>query len=224
MNTVVLVPYRGDNGGRRDQLWAFTRKWFDQHLDWGIRVGCSPPGPFNRSAAINQAARGDWDVAVIHDADTIVPAHQLTAAVSVTADTNRLTFAFTTVVDLSQTCTDHLLATNSIDLEHLGIDGTRTAPLATQSSALAITRDLWDRVGGFDEHFVGWSAEDNAFCKAATLHGGEPHRIPGHAFHLWHPPGRPPGNDPNYVNNQRRWRHYHAARTVEQLQRVQVLR
>lgn len=218
MSTRILVPYRGDDGGRRDELWAFTRKWFD-HLHYDIVLGGSPPGPFNRSAAVNRAAHsaGRWDVAIVHDADTIVPTHQLQAAVTTALDTGRLTFAFTTVVDLSRDCTDHLLATNSIDFEHLGIDGIRTAPLATQSSALAITRQLWDRVGGFDEQFVGWSAEDNAFCKAATIHAGEPHRIPGHAFHLWHPPGRPPGNDPNYLRNQKRWRQYQAARTPQHL-------
>jgi len=217
MTTVVLVPYRGDNGGRRDQLWAYTRKWFDQHLNWQIRVGESPPGPFNRSAAINRAADGDWDVAIIHDADTIVPAHQLECAVDTAAHTGRLTFAFTSVVELSEGCTDHLLASNSTDLDHLVIDRLRTEPLATQSSAVVVPRPLWRRLGGFDERFVGWSAEDNAFCRAATIIGGIPQRIPGHAFHLWHPPGKPPGNDPNYVRNQRRWRKYLAARAPSQI-------
>lgn len=219
MSVRILVPYRGDNGGRRDQLWAYTRKWLDQHLPYDIVLGPSPAGPFNRSAAVNAAAHsaGSWDVAIIHDADTVVPAHQIKAAVHAATTTGRLAFAFTSVVDLGKECTDRVLATNTLDLEHLTIDAIRTAPLATQSSALAVTRELWERVGGFDELFVGWSAEDNAFCRAATIMAGTPERIPGHAFHLWHPPGRPPGSDPNYIRNQKRWRQYQAARTPQHL-------
>lgn len=217
MKPVILVPYRGDNGGRRDQLWDYTRKWLANTVGWDVIVGASPNGPFNRSAAINQAAAADWDVAIVHDADTIVPAHQLEAAVDTATHTGRLTFAFTTVMELNRTCTDHVLAAGSIDFDHLGVDLIRTEPLATQSSAVVITRPLWNRIGGFDEKFVGWSAEDNAFCRAATIIGGEPQRIGGHAFHLWHPHGRPPGSDPNYIRNQRRWRQYQSARTPSQI-------
>ena len=57
MRTVILVPYRSD-GDRRDQLWDFTRNWLQRHHpDYPIYLGPSPDGPFNRSAAINQAAR-----------------------------------------------------------------------------------------------------------------------------------------------------------------------
>lgn len=218
MKIVILVPYRHSDS-RREQLWSFTRKWLEHnHPWWPIVLGASPEGPFNRSAAINDAARQvEWDLAVIHDADTVVPADQLSAAASAAEVTNRLAFSFTSVADLSESCTDHILDTGDISLRHLTIDSLRTAPLATQSSSLVVTRDLWDKIGGFDEAFVGWSAEDNAFCHAATVLGGEPRRIPGNAFHLWHESGRPPANDLNYISNQKRWRRYQFARTPNAL-------
>jgi len=53
---VVLVPRRADSG-HRDSLWAFARAWWlQQHPDWPLFEGVHEYGPFNRAAAINQAA------------------------------------------------------------------------------------------------------------------------------------------------------------------------
>jgi hypothetical protein len=65
----------------------------------------------------------------------------------------------------------------------------RTTPISW-SCAIAIRRDAWDQLGGFDERFRGWGWEDMAFQSAAcSLVGHE--RIEGDVFHLWHP--RSPG-------------------------------
>ena len=73
VNTVILVPRRDDNG-YRDELWAWTQGWWEREQShMPIIEGYHTDGLFNRSAAINTAARiaGDWDVAVIIDADVI---------------------------------------------------------------------------------------------------------------------------------------------------------
>ena len=73
VNTVILVPRRDDNG-YRDELWAWTKAWWEREQShMPIIEGYHTDGLFNRSAAINTAARiaGDWDVAVIIDADVI---------------------------------------------------------------------------------------------------------------------------------------------------------
>ena len=224
MGTVkILVPYRGDNG-RRDELWTFTHHWL-KPLNYPITVGESPDGIFNRAAAINHAAEkaGDWDVALIMDADTILPHHQLHAAVTTAQTTGKLTAAFTSVVELNQECTDHVMATGDLNLATLGIENHRQGSMIDESSALACPRRLWEKVEGFDEHFAGWSCEDNAFWKAATIMGGPPERIPGHAYHLWHPINRPNNTSPQYRYNQRRWKHYARARTEADLKRVRDL-
>lgn len=204
MRTVILVPYRSDSG-RRDELWKFTREWLGKHHpDYEIYVAGGPSsGLFNRSAAINQAAReaGAWDVAVICDSDTVVPPAQLERAVSEADRTGRLTSALTKVVELSEKSTNQLLSDSEVDILHLKAQRTRTKDDMTQSSVLAVPRSLWDAIGGFDEEFTGWGCEDNAFWLAATVLGGigrvdaeveahgskEPLRITGSAYHLWHP-------------------------------------
>lgn len=223
MRTVILVPYRPD-GGRRDQLWTFTRAWLEaRHPDCQIYVGASPEGLFNRSAAINSAAKeaGDWDVAVICDSDTVVPAAQLEEAVTTADRTGLLVSALTRVVELTRESTDPLLAGTDIDadLSRLKKVKTRTKDDMTQSSVLAVPRRLWDAVGGFDEEFCGWGCEDNAFWLAATVFGGgDPLRVEGSAYHLWHElASKIKLFDPVFRSNFWRLRHYKKAETPTQL-------
>lgn len=227
MRTVIVVPYRSD-GGRRDRLWDFTRSWLrEHHRDYPIYLGASPDGPFNRSAAINHAARdaGDWDVAVICDSDTVVAPDQLEEAVRRAHDTGLLVSALTTVAELSSRSTARLLADPHSDLATLGRIRTRRKDDMTQSSVIAVPRPLWDAIGGFDEGFQGWGCEDNAFWIAATLHGGdgrsaggEPLRVHGAAYHLWHEKvSKVKLFDPIFRTNFLRLRHYKKAETPDQL-------
>lgn len=218
MHVVILIPFRSSDA-RRDQLLDFTRCWLDNSHTWPVILGESPEGPFNRAAALNDAARraGDWDYAVVYDADTVVPARQLTGALQMAQVTGRATYAFSSVVELGQGCTDDLLGGEDLTLDALRIEKIRTEPLQVQSSALVVPRAVWDTVGGFDEQFRGWGGEDNAFHHAVSVCCGAPGRIPGHAFHLWHEPGRPRHDDPDYRRNQLRWQAYKAARTPERI-------
>lgn len=54
----------------------------------------------------------------------------------------------------------------------------------------AVRRESFDRVGGFDERFIGWGEEDDAFVIAMRMLSGHVARIPATAYHLSHP--RPP--------------------------------
>lgn len=216
---IVLVPLRKDYG-RRDRIWThLKRHHWKNHT---VVTGKSPDGPFNRSAAINQAAKQTgWDVAVIADADTWVPDDQLRAAAELAKETGKLTAAFTAVVELTEQCSDAILAGRKFSHNELGIERVRTEPLVTQSSMLVVTKELWDTVGGFDERFIGWSCEDNAFWRSCHLLAGPPNRVDGYAYHLWHPPALRSRSDRNYTNNQSLWRQYRNATNRTQLRKVQ---
>lgn len=217
--TLVIVPYRAD-GGHRDRLWAHLHTHYWSRLPYEVARGEHTDGPFNRSAAINTAAARRWGVAVVADADTWVPPRQLAAAITIANRTGRLVAAFTSVVELDRQCTEALLAGRG-DITTLGVERIRTAPLEIQSSMLVIPRRLWDAVGPFDTRFRGWGGEDNAWWHAATLIGGQPRRVDGPAFHLWHEPGCRNKNTPEYRANLALWQRYAATRTVEQLRAVQ---
>lgn len=220
MTIPVLVPWRPD-GGRRDDLWRHVRRSFWSTLP-GFRIvtGRSPDGPFNRSAAVNDAAAlaGNWRVAIIADNDTWVPPAQLQAAVAMAQKTSRLTAAFSRVVELSHDYTDRLLD-GTATLADFNVDRVRTESLGVQSSMLVVPHALWEKVGGFDVKFQGWAGEDNAFWKACAVLGGEPARIDGCAFHMWHQVAPRTGNE--YRTNVARWKRYARVVNEQQLRAVQ---
>ena len=58
-----------------------------------------------------------------------------------------------------------------------------------QGGTIAILREAFLRVGGFDEDFVGWGGEDNEFYdRCRTLNGSWHGYLP--FVHLWHAPQR----------------------------------
>src|SRR5690349_1680299 len=95
MKVVILVPWRTD-GGPREKVWGICRqRWETIYPGWPIYEGVSPDGPFNRAAAINHAARqaGEWDVAIVIDADVMLPEPNVTAAVGRAFTTGKVTWA-----------------------------------------------------------------------------------------------------------------------------------
>lgn len=185
MNVAILVPRRADNG-HRDRLWKFCQQRWSL-FDWPIVEGASPDGPFNRSAALNQAARdaGDWDVAVVVDADVVAHPPAVIDATEIAHAAGRMVVSHNDRVMLNRVGTEKILD---------GYDGSwqqRTMVEQTYtdsvSCCVAIPRNVWDAVGGFPEAFVGWGYEDSAFELAARALTGKPYiRLASTLFHLWH--------------------------------------
>jgi len=185
VTVAVLVPRRSD-GGHRDRLWEFARAWWlDQHPEWPIFEGESPDGPFNRAAAINRAhaAAGQRDVYLIIDSDIIANPEAVHAIVDVAERTGRMAVSHTRRVMLSRDMTNQILGGFRGSWEH------RSQKVWTDSCSccIAVSGTLWDKVGGFDEGFIGWGYEDSAFGAWAIHHGGPIHFEPSTLFHLWHP-------------------------------------
>lgn len=219
---VVLIPRRADYGWR-DELWHFCESnfWRGQWVFQGHHE--SSEGPFNRGAAINRAAAkaGNWEVAIIIDGDVWVPQQNLDAAISKAIETGRMVAAFDAVYELDQATTEYIIGWEDENrlpsLDHTKTVRVRTGPLETQSLMLVVPRPVFEAVQGFDERFRGWGGDDNAFWQAARVLTGEPLRISGPAYHLWHPSGAPENKaqDPNYVANYNLWQRYSRAVTQE---------
>lgn len=223
MPAPVLVPRRSD-GGHRDELWHFIRGAYWEDLCYRVIEGESPEGPFNRAAAINDAARkaGNWDVAIIADSDAWVPEQNLDQAIIQARKTGKLVSALSEVYELDEDTSRHVTSCGFLALDHTRVERVRTRDLETQSLCVVVPRPLFEAVQGFDERFIGWGGEDNAFWRACEIVGGTPERIPGPAYHLWHPSGAPANKaqDPLYRANWDLWTKYSKARTVEDLRRI----
>lgn len=192
MRVVILVPRREDNGPR-DAAWEWCKaRWERLFPDWPIYEGHHLTGPFNRARAVNTAARlaGDWDLAIVIDADIFLRASQVQAAVDRAAATGKVTWAHRRWRGLHEEWTTRTIA----DQRDFGpeLDGTdmdilveRTNPISW-SCCIVFPRKVWDDMGGFDERFVGWGFEDMAVQSlVAGLYGHE--RIEGDVYHLYHP-------------------------------------
>jgi len=210
-DVVILVPRRADHGPR-DRLWQFSRRWWAEAFpDWPIVEGHHDDGPFNRSAAVNQAAAlaGDWNVAVVIDADVIPTRHAILGAVAVArADVPACGFHLRR--HLTQKGTERVLAGDRGSwVPHVKQDHRDSV-----SGAYVVSRPVWDAVGGFDETFRGWGWEDVAFKLATeTIAGYDMVRIAGDLWHLWHPvTAERDEKRPEFQANRERARRYRAAK------------
>jgi N-terminal domain of galactosyltransferase len=200
--------------------------YWDARPDYRVVEGEHTEGPFNRSAAISAVAKlaGNWDVAVIADADTWVPYVQLDEAVRLARRTGKPVSALSSVVELGQDCMETLLSGRPLRPRQLSAERARTDEITVQSSMTVVARMLWQRIGGFDLAFQGWGGEDNAFWKAATILGGMPVRVDGAAFHLRHPTTDIVTRkmDPLYRQNLERRRRYEQVTCECGLRRVRA--
>lgn len=213
MRVAILVPRR-EGFEDRDRIWVWCKAWWaERHPSWPIVEGHHDDGgPFNRSAALNLAARlaGDeWDVALIIDADVICDVDRVRQAVAQAYETDRMVLPYTIRYDLNEAGSLRVME---------GDHGSWRRWVAKTyrdqvSSVLAIPRSLWDAVGGFDEHFVGWGGEDNAFAIACETFGGPAIRIAGDVWELHHAGSRAERQgSPTYNANYARKRRYDAAK------------
>ena len=188
MTVAVLVPRRSD-GGRRDQLFEFTRKWWEkEHPGWELIEGHHDEGLFNRAAAVNAAAsQATADMYVIADGDVIPP--EVGAAVALARETGRavLAYQWDGYTPLTSSMTDRVLD---------GFDGRWDPPGGVDrsarskdhiSSCVVVSRSLFELVGGMDERFQGWGPEDRDFHHRLRVLGGGVLRVPGKVYHLHHP-------------------------------------
>ena len=185
--TVVLVPRRAGIEDR-DRLWAFAKAWWEADFpDWTIVEGVHEFGPFNRSAAINDAAdkAGDWDVAVIIDADVLADPKATREAVQIAHETNKMVLGYHERIHLTPRGTERIVTGYRGNWRGPGFIA-KTFPDAC-SSLVCVSRKLFESVNGFDERFSGWGWEDIAFRIACeTISGEEMVIVKSSLWHLHH--------------------------------------
>ena len=204
-----LVPWRSD-GAAREALWKVCRaRWERLFPGWPIVEGTPDDGPFNRAQAINRAAElaGEWDVAIVIDADVMVREEQVREAVATALRTGKPTWAHRGWVGLTQAFTERIVSGDlACDPDEPAITGSLRAAERTGmtdgvviekmtalswSCCLAIPFVAWKKLGGFDERFRGWGWEDGAFAATIQCVTGF-RRVEGYVLNLWHP--RVPGS------------------------------
>lgn len=186
MNVDVLIPWAGGCYFRQKALEWTLDQYAARHPTWGVVFGASPAGPFNRAAAILDAAsRSDADVFVVSDADVYCDPAQAVDAVNDCGWAvphlmlHRLAIASTAVV-IAGGDWHGLPLSGDNPQDSRPYKGNETGTL------FVIRRDVLADVPP-DVRFVGWGQEDEAYADALRTLVGKPWRGQLDLPHLWHP-------------------------------------
>lgn len=189
----VLVPYRPD-GGYRDRAWEWVKQRWEKVPGVDLIVagddGGSNPGHFNHPLAINRAAENaTGDVYVIADADTSFQPEWIHEAASLVREGAAAWILPKYYNKLTQAATESILdgpvdAIMEGELEWQG-NGVNNAGL------VVVPRSAFWTVGGYDERFTWWGADDVCFRITMDWMWGQSSLLDGAAWHLWHPTPAP---------------------------------
>lgn len=188
----VLVPYRPD-GGYRQQAW--------EHLvgpAWaasGAEVIVESPGPgkhpgdFNHPRAINAAAaRASGDVLIVADADTFWRASDLPERLAETVRSGAAWAMPRHYAKLTVSQSRQLVkGTSSQSLAGLHDRAHWVGDSVSWSGLVCVPATAFHAVGGYDERWDFWGADDVAFGLSLDTLVGRHERVAGSCLHLWHP-------------------------------------
>lgn len=223
MNLSVLIPVGGE---LEEDEWRWRSfQWLQQRYEAllpnaEIILGTSDMEPYNRSQARNNAfAQSTRDLILVADADTAFNMGQITKAMQMITELGApwvICYDEHRYYNLGQEATAYLIAQDP------------TAPLeeppanicehviTSWAGLVMLPRAAWEKVGGYDERFVGWGYEDNG-RRFALEHAVGPYRrvtgTNGFCVHMWHPaPEESRFGQPNIAANRALCRDYERGR------------
>lgn len=189
----LVVPYRHDDWGYRENNWWFCWRWWNAFGPKDIEINVSDdPGAsvFNRSRARNQAVeKSTGDILIIADADTLPTQVAITKAVDqVAKQKSPWVIPYEWYYNLSQEYSKSILDKEKVprvdtDDEEFNYEH----KIISWAGILVMPRVAYHAIGGYDERFEGWGFEDNAFRLKLDYEWGMHQRTEGNAYHLWHP-------------------------------------
>ena len=184
MRQQIIIPWRDTGEPWRSRHFQFLLDYYNQEFD--IVIGdCD--GDFNRSAARNAGVKESSSaISVIIDADNYIPISQIHDAIA-KAEKDRLVKPFKFFGYLTEQSTNlfyDMLDSPVIDFEPTYIDQPQEN---FTGGAYVMKRSLWLDLGGMDEGFIGWGAEDDAFHLLCTNSGVSTQYVDGYDYHLYHP-------------------------------------
>jgi GT2 family glycosyltransferase len=186
MRQQVIIPWREMDCIYRKKHFNFLCEYYSQDFD--IVLG-DREGDFNRSAARNQGVvNSESEVAVVIDADNYIPLKQIHQAIS---DAKKRDYLFKPFDYFGYLTED---STNAF-YDFYGIMDLRPEFINKPErdftgGAYVMKRSLWLDLGGMDEGFVGWGAEDDAWHLHCKKNGVRVRYVPGYDYHLYHPAHR----------------------------------
>jgi len=180
----IYIPYNNDKQCvYREQAFSAVYKYYSLIEDFNVKILSS--SPFSRAAARNAVFEDELennDTVFFSDADIITPEEQVRKAVETAKNTEEMVLAYTDLSKMNaQETRDYVSTGNVVKKKRL---------IKFQcSGSFAIPVTLLKEIGGWDERFIEWGCEDRIFFYSAAFLRSKSlcQRLPGIAYHLFHP-------------------------------------
>ncbi len=196
MSVSVIVPFRSDDGIRKE-IWDWVgSRWSLVYPDFELVVADSDDEEFSRSQARNNAFnQSSGDIIIVADADSVPLTNTILGCIDVVQqDPTAWLIAHSSYMMLREESTRGLLdQLPSVSLATPSSGSLVRPPFVSYAGMLVMHREAYKIVGGYDERFVGWGLEDWAFRLAMDTLINPFSRLPGALIHLYH--GPPNGDD-----------------------------
>lgn len=182
MNISVLIPWRTDHG-HRARVFAHVRAlWSKLPVQFVVGADYDTESPFNVSRAFNDAARhATGDVFVLFGADQLPDLDAVQAAAAFALENESWAPLFAGTGGYREIDTDLILR----GADPARYNFSQWAPFCT--GIVAVTPRVWNDIGGMDERFYGWGAEDSALrLVLGNLHPSD-YEPTDTLRCLWHP-------------------------------------
>lgn len=185
MRQQIIIPWRSFDCSYRKKHFKHLYDFYSQHFDIIVADNI---GEFNRSAARNSGVeRSESEISVVIDADNYIDIMQIWDAIAVAKRKDKLVKPFKYFGYLTEESTELFYhgVRNIEDLSFMNPPATGFG-----GGAYVMKKSLWIDVGGMDEGFVGWGAEDDAFHIRCEEKLGKESFLYGIDYHLYHPAER----------------------------------
>jgi hypothetical protein len=197
----ILVPWRSGDPDR-EKAWTYIQNYWEYikyELSFNVEIiqgGDTGQGPFNCAMAINDAFKvASGKYVAIYGADCLPSVPSLEQTMSRLDHGNDAWVPMYSTVEYY----DKKTSQDIYDGAHptlCSTDPSLNVPF--QTAFLAMPSSVYKIVGGHDERFVGWGAEDSAFRRSLHVMFGhqESINLPMHC--LWHATGHRIMSKENY--------------------------
>lgn len=185
MSQDLIIPWRDIDCRYRQCHFDFLCNYYSK--DFNIVIGDND-GEFNRSAARNAGVRKSTsDISIIVDADNYIPLDQIHLAIEKANKKDLLVKPFFMFGYLTKKSTNYFYDYGMFEDAPEFMNP--PSPNFT-GGAYVIKKKIWESLGGMDEEFIGWGAEDDAFHILCKNKLGKIVYIDGYDYHLYHPADR----------------------------------
>ncbi|WP_338450561.1 galactosyltransferase-related protein [Niallia oryzisoli] len=212
----IIIPFQTDNGPRAEAFkWI---KQFYEHImpEAELCLGIIDKSEINKSKAVNLAVKkATRDIFVIADADIVYDPKLIVKAVNM-LELNKAPWVvpFNEIYEIEKTGTEKLLKTKPkwpIEVNPKECTKANWLYDGFAGKLIVIPRENFEAVEGFDERFIGWGGEDDAFSLSVQTICGNLANIGGKIYHVWHPPSNY-GTNPHGKENLKLLNCYKLAR------------